>query len=710
MSALNAVRARIAEAILGAPEETTTLRVGSITLRPAQVAALRRVRSAIAEFGGALLADEPGLGKTYVALALAHERGGAHVVAPAALRDMWRDASARAATPVAFTSFETLSRRAGAVTAGCIIIDEAHHCGRRSTRRYGHLARLCAGRAVLLMSATPVRNRGDERAALLELVAGRRAAALDDALLSRIVIRRAAAAGERPLIAPTRWHRLPARADIRALLAALPPPVPPADGIPGTALVAVGLGRSWASSLAALDATLRRRDQRGRAMLDALAAGRMPTRAELARWIVGDDATQLAFPEITSGVSRAAPALSRAMQSHLDGVHALRQAIAGAVDHDARDRAALLRRLRARHAGARLIAFTAFAETATALWRELRRDPGVALLTGRGARTASGARPRRDILRALGGAAPSSARDDVTLAIATDVLSEGVNLQGASVIVHLDMPWTPAALEQRAGRAARIGSPHATVHVHALRAPVGATALLRMGARLRVKRDAQREAVAPAAAAERLRRLALAWRDECVAGSAGGEPSGAHSTVRAAAVAARRRGWVAVTAGAGGALRLQSSRGDSAPSLLALLDSIGSSERPVNDARLAQATRAAQRALERRRSRATAGDSASGARRALLRRIGAIVANAPADRRAATARAAEDVRAALGTAEGAGAEMEIAAISRSAATKPLEWLHAIAERLGTMRRAAPAQTARGADDRPRLVALLLLER
>jgi hypothetical protein len=48
----------------------------------------------------------------------------------------------------------------------------------------------------------------------------------------------------------------------------------------------------------------------------------------------------------------------------------------------------------------------------------------------------------------------------VNLLIATDLLSEGVNLQRASVIVHLDLPWTAARLEQRIGRLARSGSPH----------------------------------------------------------------------------------------------------------------------------------------------------------------------------------------------------------------------------------------------------------
>jgi hypothetical protein len=40
---------------------------------------------------------------------------------------------------------------------------------------------------------------------------------------------------------------------------------------------------------------------------------------------------------------------------------------------------------------------------------------------------------------------------------------EGHNLQAASVLTHIDLPWTPNGLEQRVGRAARPGSRHASV-------------------------------------------------------------------------------------------------------------------------------------------------------------------------------------------------------------------------------------------------------
>ncbi|SDR90446.1 SNF2 family N-terminal domain-containing protein [Formosa sp. Hel1_31_208] len=55
------------------------------------------------------------------------------------------------------------------------------------------------------------------------------------------------------------------------------------------------------------------------------------------------------------------------------------------------------------------------------------------------------------------------------LLIATDAISEGLNLQRlSSCIVHYELPWNPNRLEQRNGRIDRIGQPHDTVHIRAL--------------------------------------------------------------------------------------------------------------------------------------------------------------------------------------------------------------------------------------------------
>ncbi|HEU5175260.1 MAG TPA: helicase-related protein, partial [Gemmatimonadaceae bacterium] len=66
----------------------------------------------------------------------------------------------------------------------------------------------------------------------------------------------------------------------------------------------------------------------------------------------------------------------------------------------------------------------------------------------------------------------------------TDLIAEGVDLRDATVVVHLDLPWSPARLEQRVGRARRLGSAAPRIAVYAFRPSPAAEALLAMERRL----------------------------------------------------------------------------------------------------------------------------------------------------------------------------------------------------------------------------------
>jgi hypothetical protein len=112
------------------------------------------------------------------------------------------------------------------------------------------------------------------------------------------------------------------------------------------------------------------------------------------------------------------------------------------------------------------------------------------MLTASEARIASGRIGRDELLalfapRAQGARTPT-AHERVTLLLATDLLSEGVNLQDASVVVHLDLPWNPARLAQRLGRVRRPGgAPEVTSYL--MTPPASAAMLLRAEERLRAK-------------------------------------------------------------------------------------------------------------------------------------------------------------------------------------------------------------------------------
>jgi superfamily II DNA/RNA helicase len=69
--------------------------------------------------------------------------------------------------------------------------------------------------------------------------------------------------------------------------------------------------------------------------------------------------------------------------------------------------------------------------------------------------------------------------------IATDVLSEGQNLQDAFVVVNFDLPWAIIRLIQRAGRVDRIGQAHDEIQCYTFLPAEGVERLIRLRSRLR---------------------------------------------------------------------------------------------------------------------------------------------------------------------------------------------------------------------------------
>jgi superfamily II DNA/RNA helicase len=55
-------------------------------------------------------------------------------------------------------------------------------------------------------------------------------------------------------------------------------------------------------------------------------------------------------------------------------------------------------------------------------------------------------------------------KDEYNIILTTDVLAEGVNLHGSSIIVNYDTPWNSTKLMQRIGRVNRIGSVHPWIY------------------------------------------------------------------------------------------------------------------------------------------------------------------------------------------------------------------------------------------------------
>ncbi len=118
---------------------------------------------------------------------------------------------------------------------------------------------------------------------------------------------------------------------------------------------------------------------------------------------------------------------------------------------------ALLQLLQNTHAGEKVLLFTQFADTVDYLQSQLV-SAGVTKVAGV---TGDTENPTEIAHRfspvSNGKQIRSESREELRVILATDVLSEGQNLQDCSVIVNYDLPWAIIRLIQRAGRIDRIG-------------------------------------------------------------------------------------------------------------------------------------------------------------------------------------------------------------------------------------------------------------
>jgi hypothetical protein len=511
--------------------------MGSITLQPHQLDAVARLRTALQHHHGALLADDVGLGKTFVALAVARSYEQVHVIAPAGLLPMWREAVRRTASVnVILHSLHRASHRSDALVTEpadrrvLIVVDEAHHLRMTGTLRYCRVAEFVVGHDVLLLTATPVHNSERELRALFALFMGSRADALDEGSLERLIVRRhRGLIGEvrPPAVVEFAPIAVPFEMETLHEILALPDPLPARGGSTAGALIRLGLLRAWCSSDAALSHSIRLRRLRGEALAHAVRTGRHPTRDELRAWIVADSTVQLAFTELLVQEATDTTPLLLLLERHLDALAQLQveHARRGVAD-EARGMA--LRNVLANEPHRPVVAFSQFAETVRSLHRALSDIAGIASIAGREARIASGKVPRGDVLWRIAprahGRPPPGEHERVRLLLSTDVLAEGVNLQDAGTVFHLDLPWTDALRRQRVGRCARLGASFDPVHVCSFAPPAPLDQLLKItrtlerkaGIALHLIGDGSSRSESVPEVASEIRQLLVTWRNRNV--------------------------------------------------------------------------------------------------------------------------------------------------------------------------------------------------
>jgi SNF2 family DNA or RNA helicase len=85
--------------------------------------------------------------------------------------------------------------------------------------------------------------------------------------------------------------------------------------------------------------------------------------------------------------------------------------------------------------------------------------------------------------------------DELRVLLATDVLSEGQNLQDCSIVVNFDLPWAIIRLIQRAGRVDRIGQKSSTISCYTFIPADGVERIIQLRARIRQRLKENSEVV-----------------------------------------------------------------------------------------------------------------------------------------------------------------------------------------------------------------------
>lgn len=127
----------------------------------------------------------------------------------------------------------------------------------------------------------------------------------------------------------------------------------------------------------------------------------------------------------------------------------------------------------------KVIVFTAFADTAHYLYKELsgwaKDTHGLnsALVTGAGHNQTTLPGLRKDFVSIITSFSPRSkerpedmaSEGELDLLIATDCISEGQNLQDCDTVINYDIHWNPVRIIQRFGRIDRLGSPNERIQL-----------------------------------------------------------------------------------------------------------------------------------------------------------------------------------------------------------------------------------------------------
>jgi SNF2 family DNA or RNA helicase len=235
----------------------------------------------------------------------------------------------------------------------------------------------------------------------------------------------------------------------------------------GFGLIRAVYHQRFVSSFAAAYQTVRRR----REALEALLEGDEERLLELAAEMVEDVGEDVDEEELVQMMRRAVEGARGLIERELEKLRGLEsslvvysRAVTAADDPKLREIRRVVQKLRGE--GRKVLIFSKFTDTVDVIRDFLSQWLGpdrVGTYTGRGgeiwdSRARSWRVCEKEVVsRAL--------EKQVDVLVCSDAASEGLNLQAASGVVNVDMPWNPAKVEQRIGRVDRIGQTADAVRV-----------------------------------------------------------------------------------------------------------------------------------------------------------------------------------------------------------------------------------------------------
>jgi SNF2 family DNA or RNA helicase len=178
------------------------------------------------------------------------------------------------------------------------------------------------------------------------------------------------------------------------------------------------------------------------------------------------------------------PGLKRDLQSDADALLAIRTA-QGAWDPAQDIKLTQLVELLQSLPDQKVLIFSQFADTVAYLVEQLRRTgiSGVEAATGASANPTELAHRFSPISNEV--TSPALLNNPIRVLVATDVLSEGQNLQDCAHVVNFDLPWAIIRLIQRAGRVDRIGQRAPTITCYTFLPADGIERIIRLRSRVR---------------------------------------------------------------------------------------------------------------------------------------------------------------------------------------------------------------------------------